>query len=186
MDLPAELAESIQTQLLKYLMLFRGTSMEVLGGGRVTGLLGEQAALAVSPEAGQLVEDGDTLTLPQGYLFRTTDTAEGQARYEFWQTGEQGPATNSLNQPDHSRDLAPLGDCRWGPLPEPGQRPAVRAPDAQLAAPQRHPFQERLLHRTGSHCAHALPRPIEEEPVPTAIRHRRSAAGGDRVIRNGR
>lgn len=98
MDLPAELAEGIQTQLRKYLMLFRGTSMEVLGGGRVTGLLGERAALAVSPEAGQLLNDGDTLAMPHGYLLRTTDTAEGLARYEFWQTGDQGPVTDSLDQ----------------------------------------------------------------------------------------
>lgn len=87
LDLPRELSESILTQLRKYLMLFRGTSMAPIEEGKIFGLLGHSLARQLSPLADErLKADGDTLRLEDGLLIRTGDTAEGLSRYEFWQT----------------------------------------------------------------------------------------------------
>jgi folate-binding protein YgfZ len=89
MSLPESLAEDTITHLRKYLMLFRGTSMETDANSSLTGLLGIRAAeaLAENPEQ-SLPASGDTQPIPGGYLVRTMDTAEGLARFEFWQTSE--------------------------------------------------------------------------------------------------
>jgi len=86
LDLEAELAEATLEHLRKYLMLFRGTSAEILTSARVFGVLGETLAdtLAGGQEA-TLSAPGDTLKLPQGFLIRVEDTAEGLCRHELWQ-----------------------------------------------------------------------------------------------------
>jgi len=88
MELPGELAEGTVTHLRKYLMLFRGTSMEVEADAQIVGLLGEAAAAKLLPKnAGALTAAGDSVTIEGGHVIRTMDTAEGMARYELWQTG---------------------------------------------------------------------------------------------------
>lgn len=84
-SLPTAIAEDVRTQLNKFLMLFRGTAMSVLDDARLYGIWGQQAAASLASEAHTLAQPGDALTLPQGKLIRTQDTAEGCARYEFWQ-----------------------------------------------------------------------------------------------------
>lgn len=86
LSIPADSAEAVASHLNKYLMLFRGTTMERLDQGRMLGLLGESAAT-------HLVGD-TTLPLPEavngtqgvasGYLVRTNPTAEGVSRFELW------------------------------------------------------------------------------------------------------
>lgn len=96
MALPDSLAEDTIAHLRKYLMLFRGTSMDVVTDGAILGLLGESAAATVAEEAPEkLPHPGDSLTVPGGHLIRTMDTAEGLARFEFWQTDELSSDTVS-------------------------------------------------------------------------------------------
>lgn len=94
MALPSSLADETITHLRKYLMLFRGTSMEVDEGALIIGLLGTSAgqALTANP-AEELPTPGDSLPVEGGHLIRTMDTAEGLARFEFWQTGELAVGT---------------------------------------------------------------------------------------------
>jgi len=88
MDLDRETAEATLTQLRKYLMLFRGTSAEVLDEGQITGLLGSATAATL---AGDLVAGleapGDSIAISGGFLIRVEPTADGISRFEFWQTG---------------------------------------------------------------------------------------------------
>ncbi|HEA53496.1 hypothetical protein LCGC14_0733150 [marine sediment metagenome] len=87
MDLPAELAESNTAHLRKYMMLFRGTSMEAQTDGQIIGLLGNEAASRLAGDGlDNLSSPGDTLTLNSGFLVRTQSTAEGLSRFEWWQT----------------------------------------------------------------------------------------------------
>ena len=87
--LPNSLIDETLAQLRKYLMLFRGTSMDVQANATVTGLLGEPAASAViEGAADRLLAPGDTLPLEGGHLIRTMDTADGLVRFEFWQTSQ--------------------------------------------------------------------------------------------------
>lgn len=89
MELPVELADDTISHLRKYLMLFRGTSMELVPGARLTGLMGESSATQLlSDTAGELAIAGDALAIHGGHLVRTMNTAEGMARYELWQTGD--------------------------------------------------------------------------------------------------
>ncbi|WP_309044798.1 CAF17-like 4Fe-4S cluster assembly/insertion protein YgfZ [Marinobacter sediminicola] len=86
MDLPSELAEATMAHLRKYMMLFRGTTMTEHTGGRITGLLGTDAASRLAGEQlNSLEAAGDTLALDCGLLIRTENTADGVSRYELWQ-----------------------------------------------------------------------------------------------------
>ncbi|MFN2361470.1 MAG: folate-binding protein YgfZ [Marinobacter sp.] len=88
MELPADLADDTVSHLRKYLMLFRGTSMEMETGARIIGLMGEATAKQLLPEAAdRLSAAGDSVVVQGGQLIRTMSTAEGMARYELWQTG---------------------------------------------------------------------------------------------------
>ena len=88
MELDRELADATLTQLRKYLMLFRGTSAEILEEGRITGLFGSTTAAVL---AGDLVagleQPGDSVAVSGGFLIRVEPTAEGTPRFELWQTG---------------------------------------------------------------------------------------------------
>lgn len=85
LELDRELAEQTLAQLKKYLMLFRGTSMDVIDQARIIGLLGEPAAIAVAGEqASTLTGTGDVLRTEHGYLIRIEDTANALPRYEWW------------------------------------------------------------------------------------------------------
>ncbi|AKV97349.1 glycine cleavage system protein T [Marinobacter sp. CP1] len=92
MDFPAELADDIISHLRKYLMLFRGTTMEVVQETKIIGILGNGLAetLAGKP-LDSLKEPGDACTLPDGILVKTQSTAEGTPRFELWHT-EEGEA----------------------------------------------------------------------------------------------
>ncbi|HTN33973.1 MAG TPA: folate-binding protein [Marinobacter sp.] len=97
--LSSELAEATLNHLRKYLMLFRGTSAEIIDSGQVTGLFGVQSAEALAGKAlSSLEKPGDTVQLPDGFLIRVEPTAEGLERFEFWQL--RGPApTASADTP---------------------------------------------------------------------------------------
>lgn len=88
MDLDRALAEATLTQLRKYLMLFRGTSAEVVEQGQITGLLGSATAAALAGElVAGLEAPGDSVAVSGGFLIRVEPTAEGIQRFEFWRTG---------------------------------------------------------------------------------------------------
>lgn len=88
MSLPADIADDIQGQLNKYLMLFRGTTMSPEPEARITGIFGKDLALRLSAEADSLLKTpGDTIALGPHRLIRTQDTADGLMRFEFWQLG---------------------------------------------------------------------------------------------------
>ncbi len=94
--LNSELAEATLNHLRKYLMLFRGTSAEVIDSGQVIGLWGVQSAEALAGKAlSNLKKSGDTLQLPDGFLIRVEPTAEGLERFEFWQLRGTVPATST-------------------------------------------------------------------------------------------
>ncbi|WP_296934037.1 folate-binding protein [uncultured Marinobacter sp.] len=87
MDFPSELADDIISHLRKYLMLFRGTTMELAQETRIVGILGNELAEKLAENALEsLKEPGDSCALRDGILVKTQSTAEGTARYEFWQT----------------------------------------------------------------------------------------------------
>lgn len=88
MDFPSELADDIISHLRKYLMLFRGTTMEVVPACRVIGILGSSLTESLANGAlKELTEPADSAALENGVLVKTQPTAEGTARFEFWQTG---------------------------------------------------------------------------------------------------
>lgn len=89
LDLEAELAEATLEHLRKYLMLFRGTSAEILPSAQIFGLLGEGPAQTLAEDRlSELAAPGDTLRLNQGFLIRVEDTAEGLCRHELWQPAQ--------------------------------------------------------------------------------------------------
>lgn len=104
MDFPSELADDIISHLRKYLMLFRGTTMELVPETRVVGILGnELAEKLVENASDSLKEPGDSCALHDGILVKTQSTAEGTARFEFWQTqdGEVAfPASTRMSKAD--------------------------------------------------------------------------------------
>ncbi|MCK0163617.1 folate-binding protein [Marinobacter sp. S6332] len=99
MDLPSELAESIMSHLRKYLMLFRGTSMELQTEAQIIGLLGNEAASSLAGDnLSTLASSGDTLELNSGFLIRTESTAEGLPRFELWQISANDVGLESIPQ----------------------------------------------------------------------------------------
>lgn len=87
MDFPSELADDIISQLRKYLMLFRGTTMEVAREARIVGILGNELAESLGGDSlNRLKEPSDSSALSEGILVKTQPTAEGTARFEFWRT----------------------------------------------------------------------------------------------------
>lgn len=97
MELPVELADDTISHLRKYLMLFRGTSMEKEANAGIIGLMGESSIRQLLPDAaGKLAAPGDALPVNGGSLIRTMDTAEGLARYELWHTGDLDSSLQQL------------------------------------------------------------------------------------------
>ncbi|MEX2476612.1 folate-binding protein YgfZ [Marinobacter sp.] len=89
MSVPADLIDTISGQLRKYLMLFRGTSMDVLDDARIFGILGSTLATRLSPgQLDALNQPGASIVLGRHHLIRTESTAEGLDRFEYWQIGE--------------------------------------------------------------------------------------------------
>ncbi|MFC4258327.1 YgfZ/GcvT domain-containing protein [Marinobacter lacisalsi] len=85
LSMPTTIADDVASHLNKYLMLFRGTSMERLDSGQVLGLLGEEAATSLAGRATDLPGAASaTMMVEGGYLVRTNSTAEGIARFELW------------------------------------------------------------------------------------------------------
>ncbi|WP_417565898.1 YgfZ/GcvT domain-containing protein [Marinobacter sp.] len=102
MDLSSDLADDTLTQLRKYLMLFRGTTMEVIPAARLVGILGNRVAATLAGDAmNNLKEPGDSAELDTGFLVKAEPTAEGTPRFEFWQTTgeENGLDTNDQLPP---------------------------------------------------------------------------------------
>lgn len=88
-SLNSDLAEATLNHLRKYLMLFRGTSAEVIDSGQITGILGTRGAENLAGEAlSELKNPGDTVPLSSGFLIRVEPTADGLERFEFWQCHE--------------------------------------------------------------------------------------------------
>ncbi|SNC76158.1 hypothetical protein SAMN04487881_3276 [Marinobacter sp. es.048] len=99
MDFPSELADNIISHLRKYLMLFRGTTMEEVQESRIIGILGSELAESLGGDAlDELKEPGDSSPVRDGILVKTQPTAEGTARFEFWQTEESEPALPAGDQ----------------------------------------------------------------------------------------
>ncbi|TNE75049.1 MAG: folate-binding protein [Gammaproteobacteria bacterium] len=99
MTLDSGLADTILKQLRKYLMLFRGTSADLLESGRVYGILGTDGT---SLAADGLEQPGDTRAVENGYLVRVEPTADGTQRFELWQTQDG----NNTLKPEHEIPLA--------------------------------------------------------------------------------
>lgn len=89
--LPLSIADDVTAQLNKFLMLFRGTDMKPMEQAHIYGFWGETTAKALVPEAAELELPGDSITLAGGKLIRVQDTAEGVARYEYWQIDDSAP-----------------------------------------------------------------------------------------------
>ncbi|KXS54138.1 MAG: glycine cleavage T-protein (aminomethyl transferase) [Marinobacter sp. T13-3] len=99
MDVEDSLAERALGQLRKYLMLFRGTTMEPLDQAQITGLIGQLAARAVAgEEAVSLTNPGQVLATSEGFLIRIEDMPGPVARYEFWQTGGEPVVPQELER----------------------------------------------------------------------------------------
>lgn len=97
MELDANLAPPVLSQLKKYLMLFRGTAMEVLEAAQIAGLIGQEAAAAVAGEqAASLAQPGQVLKTDTGFLIRIEDTAGQVPRYELWQPDGEIPAPEGI------------------------------------------------------------------------------------------
>lgn len=95
-SLNSDLAEATLNHLRKYLMLFRGTSAEVIDSGQITGILGTRGAKDLAGKAlSDLKKPGDTLPLPSGFLIRVEPTAEGLERFEFWQCHQSERSTDT-------------------------------------------------------------------------------------------
>lgn len=89
MDVEDELAEAALGQLKKYLMLFRGTTMDIQPNARILGLIGEQAAMALAGDtARSLTGCGQVAATDNGLLVRVEDLPGGNPRFELWQTGD--------------------------------------------------------------------------------------------------
>lgn len=87
MDFPSELADDIISHLRKYLMLFRGTTMELVPETRIIGILGNELAGKLAESTLESLQGpGDSCALRDGILVKTQSTAEGTARFEFWKT----------------------------------------------------------------------------------------------------
>lgn len=85
LSMPAAIADDVASHLNKYLMLFRGTSMERLDNGQLFGLLGEEAAATVAGGSTSLPEAASAaVAIEGGHLVRTNSTAEGVTRFELW------------------------------------------------------------------------------------------------------
>lgn len=90
LSIPGAIAEPVTAQLRKYLMLFRGTTMNRDAQWQIYGVIGKEAALQLCGTA-----DGHNQALPEtpcdarkaingACLIRTESTAEGQPRFELW------------------------------------------------------------------------------------------------------
>lgn len=100
LSLERETAEETIQHLNKYLILFRGTSLDVLESGRVTGLLGTGAARQIAAiDTDELTQPGEVLDTGNGFLIRVENDSDHQARFEFWQTGDQAelPPSSELS-----------------------------------------------------------------------------------------
>lgn len=108
MNFSHELAESIDAELRKYLMLFRGTTMTRLENGRIIGIFGHELAQAVAGEtafiAANLRHSGDTLATEHGHLILLEPPIEGPARYEFW--SPDGALPDALKAHNQSRQCS--------------------------------------------------------------------------------
>ncbi|MEC7816420.1 MAG: folate-binding protein [Pseudomonadota bacterium] len=97
LELDEALADAALTQLNKYLMLFRGTTMTRLEQAQVVGLMGEDAARSVAGSAAdELTTTGQVLALPGGILIRLEPTADEQPRYQWWQLNDPQPLPADL------------------------------------------------------------------------------------------
>ncbi|EMP57207.1 glycine cleavage T-protein (aminomethyl transferase) [Marinobacter santoriniensis NKSG1] len=103
MDLPTELSESILTQLRKYLMLFRGTSMETVEEGVVWGIVGSGIAETIAgADLSKLQAAGDALSLDTGILIRLEPDDRANPRYQFWQLCPEQPDWDNAQELTHA------------------------------------------------------------------------------------
>ncbi len=99
MELDANLAETTLSQLKKYLMLFRGTSMDALESAQIIGLIGQEAAISIAGDkATALEQPGQVLQTENGFLVRIEDMAGPVPRYELWQPNGEVTPPKTMNQ----------------------------------------------------------------------------------------
>ncbi|MFV8571670.1 YgfZ/GcvT domain-containing protein [Marinobacter sp. SBS5] len=97
MDFDASQAEATMNHLKKYLMLFRGTSLEILPTARIIGLIGEASAASVAGDSAHaLTQPGQTLQVGDSHLIRIENTADKAARYEWWQPTGEHPVPDDI------------------------------------------------------------------------------------------
>ena len=88
MDFNRDLADASETELRKYLMLFRDTTMTRLGDGRIIGIFGSSLARALTDgqdgDFERLQQPGDTLITQYGPLILLEPAADSPPRYELW------------------------------------------------------------------------------------------------------
>ena len=131
MDFPSDLAEDTISHLRKYLMLFRGTTMDVVPEARIVGILGSQSAESLAGDAiDSLKEPGDSTALSDGLLVKTEPTAEGTPRFEFWQ-----PEDNETALPASTR----MSTANW-------RASEIAAGIASLTAATRESFVPQMLN----------------------------------------
>lgn len=96
--MPDSIADHASTQLNKYLMLFRGTTMTLEADHRIYGLLGEEAATTLAGNSAKdLNEPCDVIELNGNQrLIRTENTASGISRYELWSPRHDIGANNDI------------------------------------------------------------------------------------------
>ncbi|MEX0605431.1 MAG: folate-binding protein [Marinobacter sp.] len=101
--LPRSLAEATITHLKKYLMLFRGTTMNIVDDAQVIGLIGHHALVGEGGVA--LDKPGATRMVDNHRLIRTQDTADGTPRFELWRLGPLSSELDSaLRSSCHASD----------------------------------------------------------------------------------
>lgn len=108
LSLPRSIAGDVTTHLQKFLMLFRGTSMEEISDARVFGIRGDELVAQLSDKAATLAAPGDSVSVPSGKLIRVMPTAEGCPRYEYWQL-----APNDALQDDIAQDKLTINESDW-------------------------------------------------------------------------
>ncbi|MGP4843568.1 CAF17-like 4Fe-4S cluster assembly/insertion protein YgfZ [Marinobacter sp. 1Y8] len=108
LSLPRSIASDVASHLQKFLMLFRGTTMEEISGARVFGIRGDELVAQLSDKAATLAAPGDSLSLPSGKLIRVMPTAEGCPRYEYWQLEPSDALRDDIVQ-----DKAALNESDW-------------------------------------------------------------------------
>ncbi|WP_372964778.1 folate-binding protein YgfZ [Marinobacter sp.] len=116
MDLENSLIDNTLSHLRKYLMLFRGTTMDALPTARIIGLIGESAATAVAGNGARTLKSpGQVLQIGDSHLIRIENTYNQTPRYEWWQPNEEHACPPDVSEItlDHWRESSIAAGVPW-------------------------------------------------------------------------